>query len=31
MVQIDVGRRLDGGNWGGYQKWLVLLTALTSP
>src|SRR5437868_3738697 len=29
MPQIDVGRRLDEGHWGGYQKWLVCLTALT--
>ena len=29
MPQIDVGRRLDEGNWGGYQKWLVFLAALT--
>ena len=29
MPQIDVGRRLDEGDWGGYQKWLVCLTALT--
>ena len=29
MPQIDVGRRLDDGHWGGYQKWLVFLTALT--
>jgi AAHS family 4-hydroxybenzoate transporter-like MFS transporter len=29
MAQIDVGRRLDEGNWDGYQKWLVFLTALT--
>jgi AAHS family 4-hydroxybenzoate transporter-like MFS transporter len=27
--QIDVGRLLDEGNWGRYQKWLILLTALT--
>ena len=26
---VDVGRLLDEGNWGGYQKWLVFLTALT--
>jgi AAHS family 4-hydroxybenzoate transporter-like MFS transporter len=26
---IDVGRLLDQGNWGAYQKWLVGLTALT--
>lgn len=25
----DVGRMLDEGRWGGYQKWIVLLTALT--
>ena len=29
MAPIDVGRRLDQGNWAGYQKWLVFLTALT--
>lgn len=28
-LQVDVGRLLDEGNWGGYQKWLILLTALT--
>lgn len=27
--QVDVGRLLDEGNWGGYQKWLIALTALT--
>ena len=26
---VDVGRLLDQGNWGTYQKWLVGLTALT--
>jgi MFS transporter, AAHS family, 4-hydroxybenzoate transporter len=26
---VDVGRALDEGKWGGYQKWLILLTALT--
>jgi MFS transporter, AAHS family, 4-hydroxybenzoate transporter len=26
---IDVGRLLDDGDWGGYQKWLIFLTALT--
>lgn len=26
---IDVGRLLDEGRWGRYQKWLILLTALT--
>jgi AAHS family 4-hydroxybenzoate transporter-like MFS transporter len=29
MTPIDVGRVLDEGRWGGYQKWLILLTALT--
>lgn len=26
---VDVGRALDEGKWGGYQKWLIFLTALT--
>ena len=26
---VDVGRLLDEGNWSGYQRWLVALTALT--
>jgi AAHS family 4-hydroxybenzoate transporter-like MFS transporter len=26
---VDVGRLMDEGRWGGYQKWLVFLTALT--
>jgi len=26
---VDVDRLLDGGRWGGYQRWLVALTALT--
>ena len=26
---VDVGRLLDQGSWGGYQMWLVFLTALT--
>jgi len=26
---IDIGRLLDDGRWGGYQRWLVFLTALT--
>jgi AAHS family 4-hydroxybenzoate transporter-like MFS transporter len=26
---IDVARLLDDGHWGGYQKWLIFLTALT--
>jgi AAHS family 4-hydroxybenzoate transporter-like MFS transporter len=26
---LDVGRVLDEGHWGGYQRWLVFLTALT--
>jgi AAHS family 4-hydroxybenzoate transporter-like MFS transporter len=26
---VDVGRLLDEGRWGAYQKWLVFLTALT--
>ncbi len=26
---VDVGRLLDEGRWGGYQRWLVFLTALT--
>lgn len=29
MSRIDVGRLLDEGPWSGYQKWLILLTALT--
>jgi AAHS family 4-hydroxybenzoate transporter-like MFS transporter len=29
MKPVDVGRLLDEGNWGGYQKWLIFLTALT--
>jgi AAHS family 4-hydroxybenzoate transporter-like MFS transporter len=29
MARIDIGRRLDEGKWGGYQMWLVFLTALT--
>lgn len=29
MSTIDVGRLLDDGRWGGYQKWLIFLTALT--
>lgn len=29
MRQVDVGRLLDEGHWGGYQKWLIFLTALT--
>jgi AAHS family 4-hydroxybenzoate transporter-like MFS transporter len=29
MTPIDVGRLVDAGRWGGYQKWLILLTALT--
>ncbi len=28
-AQLDVGRLLDEGNWGGYQRWLIFLTALT--
>jgi AAHS family 4-hydroxybenzoate transporter-like MFS transporter len=28
-ASIDVGRLLDDGRWGRYQKWLVFLTALT--
>lgn len=28
-MQIEVGRTIDEGRWSGYQKWLVLLTALT--
>src|SRR5262245_44610808 len=28
-TQIDVGRLLDDGHWSAYQKWLILLTALT--
>jgi AAHS family 4-hydroxybenzoate transporter-like MFS transporter len=27
--RLDVGRLLDDGKWGGYQKWLIFLTALT--
>ena len=26
---VDVGRTLDGGRWTAYQKWLVVLTALS--
>ena len=26
---VDLGHLLDGGQWTGYQKWLVLLTAIT--
>jgi AAHS family 4-hydroxybenzoate transporter-like MFS transporter len=26
---IDVGKAIDEGGWGGYQQWLVFLTALT--
>ena len=26
---LDIGRLLDDGRWGGYQRWLVFLTALT--
>ena len=26
---VDIGRLLDDGRWGGYQRWLVFLTALT--
>jgi len=26
---IDVGRLLDEGNWGAYQRFLIFLTALT--
>ncbi len=29
MSQVDVGRLLDEGRWGRYQKWLIFLTALT--
>jgi AAHS family 4-hydroxybenzoate transporter-like MFS transporter len=29
MTAVDVGRTLDQGGWGGYQKWIVFLTALT--
>jgi AAHS family 4-hydroxybenzoate transporter-like MFS transporter len=29
MKPVDVGRLLDEGRWGGYQKWLIALTALT--
>jgi MFS transporter, AAHS family, 4-hydroxybenzoate transporter len=28
-TSIDVGRMLDEGRWGGYQQWLIVLTALT--
>jgi AAHS family 4-hydroxybenzoate transporter-like MFS transporter len=27
-VSVDVGQLLDSGRWGGYQRWLVALTAL---
>lgn len=26
---LDVGRTIDEGRWGGYQRWLIFLTALT--
>ena len=26
---VDVGQIIDQGSWGGYQKWLVFLVALT--
>jgi AAHS family 4-hydroxybenzoate transporter-like MFS transporter len=26
---VDVGKAIDEGRWGGYQQWLVFLTALT--
>ena len=26
---VDVGRLLDEGDWGAYQRWLIVLTALT--
>ena len=29
LTPVDVGRTLDQGRWGGYQKWIVFLTALT--
>jgi MFS transporter, AAHS family, 4-hydroxybenzoate transporter len=29
MVTYDVNRVIDEGRWGGYQRWLVFLTALT--
>ncbi len=28
-TELDVGRLLDEGDWGGYQRWLIFLTALT--
>jgi AAHS family 4-hydroxybenzoate transporter-like MFS transporter len=28
-TSLDVGHVLDSGSWGGYQKWLVALVALT--
>lgn len=27
--RVDVGRMIDEGDWSGYQKWIVLLVALT--
>src|SRR6188472_2775658 len=29
MATTDIGRVIDEGRWGRYQKWLVFLTALT--
>src|SRR5204863_5207956 len=28
-VPVDIGQLLDRGRWGGYQTWLIFLTALT--
>ena len=28
-LAVDVARRIDEGDWGGYQRWLIALTALT--
>jgi AAHS family 4-hydroxybenzoate transporter-like MFS transporter len=29
MVTVDIGQLLDRGRWGGYQTWLIFLTAVT--
>jgi AAHS family 4-hydroxybenzoate transporter-like MFS transporter len=28
-ASVDIGHVIDEGRWGGYQKWLIFLTALT--